>query len=341
MEFIKKIIVVAAFLSLGLNAVAQQGKAGATIDSNRILIGDQIHLRLTYDGPAKAGINWPIFKDTLSSKIEIVKQGKIDTTYNTDRSVIKLNQILTLTCFDSGSYNIPAIAFFHTMPGDTTKYTSSTAPLPLYVNTLQVDTTQAIKDIKAPLTSPLTLWEILPWVGGALLLAAIITLTIIFIIRKKKKKPIFGRVFMPVLPHIKALKALETLRLERLWQQGKNKEYYSKLTDIIRIYLDDRFEIPALEMITPEVIIAVESKKEIQENDRKLLEKMLSLADMVKFAKYIPLPDEHDYCLNISVEFVKNTSPILPPENNKGNQAAPESTFIENEINQQKKEDNL
>jgi hypothetical protein len=338
MKSFKKIISFALLSLLATSIYAQQGKADARIDSSRILIGDHVHLALTFSAPAKAKIIWPVFNDTLSHFIEIIDKGNIDTSYSADHSTINLSQVITVTCFDSGSFLIPPVSFIHFMQGDTNKYISSTSSLLLYVNTIAVDTTADIKGIKAPLTSPLTLWEVLPWVIGGVILAAIITLTIIFIIRKRKKKPLFGAAKSKIPAHIRALQALEELRLSHMWQQGKIKQYHSHLTDIVKGYIEERFNIPAMEMITPDLLENIKTIPELNDTNSMQIRVILQLADMVKFAKFNPLPDEHDNSLRLAVQFVTDTSP-LPVINDDSNKNEESGSFIDNEINQQNKEE--
>ena len=300
-----------AVLLMATPAQAQNrsGKASASIDSSTILIGDHVHLTIEYTLPAHSQLQWPVFKDTLSQNIELVESGKIDTVSKGSSGELKLKQILTITCFDSGSFVIPPIPITNQFKGDTTTYIAYTQALNLNVNTVAVDTTQAIKDIKAPMTSPITLMEILPWVLGGIILLAVIALVIYVIVRRKKNKPVFARSAAPPLPaHIQALNALETLRQERLWQQGKVKEYQSRISEILREYISNRYHIGAPEMITPEVISHLEALKAITPDDLKRCRMVLELSDMVKFAKFIPIPDEHDNSLRNSVQFVENTA---------------------------------
>jgi hypothetical protein len=175
------------------------------------------------------------------------------------------------------------------------------------VNTVAVDTTLAIKDIKEPLKAPLTFMEILPWLAGGLGVLLIIGLVIWIVVRKRKNKPVFGPV-KPIVPaHVKALKSLEKLRDERIWQQGKIKEYHTRLSDIVRIYLWDRYRIQAIEMTTTETMEAVQ-KIELTEVNRNELSQILRLADLVKFAKYQPLPDENDSGIRNAISFVTTTA---------------------------------
>jgi hypothetical protein len=310
----RKILFLSAFTVVcGGQLIGQTGKAAVSIDSTSILIGDHSHLKFSYTFPANAIVKWPVFSDTLSKEIEIVEKGKLDTSFSSDKKNRIFSQVLTITCFDSGYFAIPAVKFMHKMPGDTTNYFSETQPVMLTVNTVAVDTTQAIKDIKTPLKVPWTLREILIWLIIGFVGLVNVAVVIVLIIYRKKKKPLFGR-FKPRVPaHIRALQALEELRSSHLWQQGKTKEYHSLLTDIVRTYIEERFMIPAMEMISSDVLESLTGKEEINEENYVHLRRILQLADMVKFAKFTPLPDEHDSSLRYAVQFVNETAPKTEP----------------------------
>lgn len=295
-------------------AMAQKPEATASIDSNNVLIGDQVRYTYKFTFPSKATPKLPVIADTLTKQIEVVSRMKMDTMLSTDKNFTTLSQTLNIASYDSGTFVIPALIFAYTMPGDTTNYRMGTLPIMLYVNTVAVDTTKEFKDIKAPLKEPLTWQEVLPWVLLGLGVLAVI-FAAIYIIRKiRKKQPIISLPKKPKIPpYEKALRDIEELRIQKLWQTGKNKEFHTQLTDILRTYLHEQFDIDAMEMITYDVIDAVKTLN-IPEEEVRRLEKILSLADMVKFAKFQPLPDEHDGSLKNGVLFVENTKPQVAPE---------------------------
>jgi hypothetical protein len=313
-RFLFAILLFAAVQSVS----AQQQPAMATIDSSSILIGDHVHLKVSWEIPGNANVQWPVFGDTLTGKIEVVKVGKMDSVQGADGKSITLSQTLTLTCFDSGSFYIPAIPFAYTVPGDTTLIRSMTSPMLLNVNTVKVDTTQAIKAIKQPLKAPWTLREILTWAGIGLGIAAVLFFIVFALVRILRKKPVFGGPVKEALPpHLRALKELEELRVQLLWQKGREKDYHSRLSDIIRTYIEGRFRIAAPEMITPEVLDKLGGQAGLSKEVLAFAEQLLRLADMVKFARYQPLPDEHDLCMRNAVGFVEGTTEMTGTMNSK------------------------
>lgn len=298
------------FLVSGLTAIGQNINATASLDSNNILIGDQVKFTYKITVPVKSRVMFPVIADTLNKSIEVVSKSKIDTTTSTGKNLQTYSQTLTITSFDSGSHVIPPLLFGYQIPDDTAMYKLFTPQLMLNVNTVAVDTTQAIKDIKPPLKEPITLREILIWSSIAIV-AAVLVFIIIYIVRKlRRKESILSLGTKNKVPsHERALNALEELKGQKLWQQGKIKEYHSGLSDILRAYIEERFEFLALEMTTGEILESLRPKTPDPES-LIILEDVLVIADMVKFAKFNPLPDEHDRSMSQALQFVNNTIPV-------------------------------
>lgn len=304
-----KIIVILLFVVTGIPArlmQAQEIKGDASIEQDTILIGDQIGFNLSFTGPQDIVIDWPDFQDTLTSEIEIIKKSKIDSI-KIDEDQLQLRQHITITSFDSGYYNVPPVKFAYRLPGDTTEYYFITKENNLLVNTIQVDTTQAIRPIKGPIKAPYTFREMLPWLLG---LAGLIIITLVllyFFFWKKKEKTIpFMRPKPQIPPHIIALNELGNLKQKKLWQQGRIKEYHTELTDIVRMYIERRFSVNAMEMISSEILEALPAK-EINKELLDRISQMFFLADMVKFAKEKPLPGDNDQSFKNAETFVKET----------------------------------
>jgi hypothetical protein len=289
---------------------AQEIGARASVDSTDILIGDQLKFYLELTVPSGSKVTWPIFEDTLASHVEIVKRSPIDTV-SSAKDKFTVRQELVITSFDSGSYVIPPVPFRFRQKGDTTSYYTETDPLRINVNTVETDPVADIKPIKPPLKAPITFAEIAPWLAGLLALGLIAAGIYYYLQRKKANKPIFLVRQKPKLPpHEIALEAFESLRRRKLWQAGMVKDYYSEMTDIIREYLEGRFNIRALEMTTDEISDALRGT-DVEGKSREKLTSTLMSADLVKFAKAQPLPTENDSHLDTCVEFVRATKPLV------------------------------
>lgn len=294
-------------------------KATSTLSKNLIKIGEQVEFTIQFTGLPDYKVSFPVFSDTLTKNIEIIERTKIDSIYSEDRKELTLKQTFVISSFDSGYFAIKPLRFIYRIKKDTAKHYTETGSLFLTVNTIQVDTSKEIRDIKAPLEAPYTFKEFLPYILTVLLIA-ILVFAGIYIYRKiKKKEPIFQVIQKPKLPpHEVALKALEELRKKKLWQNNLIKEFHTELTDIIRSYLEDRFLIKALEMTSDEIYESIQSLNLDQIMKDKLYS-MLNLADMVKFAKENPLPSEHDSSFNNAIDFVRNTIIVINDKDTNSN----------------------
>lgn len=298
------IFIGAFFVQTTLNAQIQ---ANISLDTNAILVGDQINLHLSVTGPKGIEFQWPNMNDTIISEIEILEKSKIDTSYSSDKSKITLHQILKITSFDSGYYAIPPFRFNYKKPGDQLVQYSETQAVLLSVHTIPVDTAQEIRDIKKPIGAPYTFREALPWIITLLLLTGAVYFVVYYLRKRKKSEPVFrAPVKIKLPPHQIAFDALENLRNKKLWQNGQIKEYHTELTDIIRDYIFSKFTIHAPELTSDEILNALNFTATDQEARQKLSQAFV-VADLVKFAKMQPLPMEHDTSLNNAIEFVKAT----------------------------------
>ncbi len=288
---------------------AQNIKVSAKLDSTSIRIGEQIqiHLSIQYQaGKNKIQIQWPALTDTIVGKVEIVNISKTDTTrpYKNDSLTFLQTKNITITSFDSGYYALPPFTFL--VNGDTT-HPYETEALLLQVRNVKVDTTKDIKDIKQPLSVPFSWKELLPYVYWTLGLIAAILL-IVYLTKKlskeKTKQPIDNKPKIP--PHILALEELDKLRRENLLQEGKIKLYHSRITDILRYYIESRFKIPAMEQTSDEIMTSFKSLV-IDPESMSKLKQIFLLSDLVKFAKEEPLPNENALSLNNAIDFIKGT----------------------------------
>jgi hypothetical protein len=298
------------FILTASTAVMYGQYAGATIkpEKNSILIGDQVNIELTLTAPSGSRVQWPLLTDTLAQGIEILRKTGIDTV-STDKDKFTLKQNITVTSFDSGSYVIRPIIFKYSQKGDTTNYFTATLPVSIDVQTIQTDQNADIKPIKPPLKAPVTFREMLPWIGLVLILLALAALIYYYLKTKKQVNPVTtSRLNASIPPYEAAIEALESLRHKKLWQSGRVKDYYSEMTDIVREYIELRYPVRAMEMTTAEIQAALR-QTDINMPAREKLMNVLTLADLVKFAKEQPLPLENDRSLNECMEFVRETKP--------------------------------
>ncbi|HEY4327636.1 MAG TPA: hypothetical protein VGN20_26875 [Mucilaginibacter sp.] len=297
-------------------ARAQNIQVEAKLQQYTIRIGDQTKLFLSIHQPAKEHVNFPKLGDTVVSKVQVVSTGKPDTTTDkNDPKNITVIQGYTITSFDAGTYTIPPFAI------GTSTGVLKTNELTLQVATVKVDTTKAIYDIKQPLAVSYTFldWVKDNWywiVIGVVALAAIGGL--IWYYRNKPKKEVKIEAPKPkVAPHIVALNQLKELQDKKLWQQGEVKQFYIELTDVLREYLEKRYLVKAHEQTTDEILSGLR-RKHLDDDDKNMLNKILVLADLVKFAKEKPLPAENEQSINNAIYFVERTRQQEQMESTEG-----------------------
>jgi hypothetical protein len=285
------------------SAQSQKINAKASIDSTHILLGDPIKYNLEVSYNKTLNVILPVFPDTFKGFV-VLERSAIDSTFNND--IITRKQTITLTTFDSGDKFIPSVKINYQQKGKADFNFLMTDSFKVIVNYVPVDTAQAIKPIKSILKAPLSFREILPYLISFIILVLIVFTVIYYIKRLKANKPFFVREKIIIPPHIIALEKLKKLEDEKLWQKGEIKKFHIDLTDIIREYMERRFNILAVESTTHEIITQLNNLP-IDKNLLNKLNEFLSISDLVKFAKLLPLPNENENCLNVSFEFIDKT----------------------------------
>jgi hypothetical protein len=299
-------------LFFGGTVSAQRTLIDAKIDSAAILIGEQTVLHLTITTDKDRPVQLVIPGDTLMRGVEVLSFSKLDSAIiENNRLLIK--QDLLITSFDSALYLLPPVAV---IDGADTVYSNQVA---LKVSTIPVNTDNPDEfyDIANIWEPPFILADYYPIIFGILLALLLIGAAYYITKRLKNQKPIlpFIKSAPKLPPHEQAIQELDKIKQQKLWQQGRNKEYYTEITDTLRKYIVDRFGINAMEMTSAEIlkIICRENEADsVYEN----LKQILNLADYVKFAKFTPLPDENDLSMMNAYLFVNQTKPleIITPE---------------------------
>ncbi|MBN2637773.1 MAG: hypothetical protein JXR65_01650 [Bacteroidales bacterium] len=323
-------------LLAGTGLYAQQvPKVTATLDTNAIMIGDQIGLNIKVSVPKGYQVYWPVLSDTLAPHIELIRAEKTDSIIKNDQD--SYQRKLVITSFDSGAFTVPSFVF-HLRNNTTGQVDSlSSQEMELKVFTPMVDTAKAFKVINAPESVPYTFAEILPWILIVLGIALGIYTIVWYVSKRKKGKPLFAKKTKPKLPpYDQAIKRLEELRLNKVWQSGKIKEYYTGITDIMREYFTDRYQFEAWEMTSDEILYELKGKK-VNAQAMEKVKATLELSDLVKFAKAQPTALENDTALNYCVDFVNETKPeIIVPQQDVTQQPMKQNDKVEPE---KKKED--
>ena len=278
---------------------AQEWLARARVDSTEFRVGDRINVRVDLIHPPGAVIRSDV-PDTLD-KYQVIERHPLQDITDT-----LTTGLYVVARYDSGTALLPPLRFSGSAPGDSVRKTVATNPLLLTVTTVPVDTSQDIRDLKPPLSVPLTLQEILLY--GGILLAAVVLLYFGYRYWKKRRTRAAGEAYAPPPrpAHLIAFEQLAKLKEKKLWQQGHIKEYYTEVTDILRGYFEARYTMMALEETTDEIITGL-ARLRFPEKMLADTERILRRADLVKFAKVHPDISEHEEIFTVVHEIVDKT----------------------------------
>lgn len=311
-----------AMMLLALPAMAGNTTISAKLDSTHVLMGKTIglHISVVQDREVN-GLMLNLVADTLNAKVEIADKGKADTTA-LDNNRLQINRDITLQAFDPGTYQLPAILYV--VGGDTLR---SKETLTLTVDSIKVDPQGKIKDFKPVAEAPFKLLDWVPdfisdywwaWLAGLLLLA--FGIYAYFKWYKKGINPL-KPVKKRLPPYEEAMQALSNLMSRNLWQNGQEKEYYTTLTDILRVYIDRRFGINAVEMTSTQIMDKIRQNEDAH-IAKEQLNNVLEIADFVKFANMHTLADDNEIAFQRAVNFVEQTKPLPQPNEEEGKEDA-------------------
>ncbi len=301
-------IVMAAIVLLAAVPAAWGGNVTfkAKLDSATLLMGKTttLHLEITQDKDARGFFPGEQL-DTLNAMVEIAERPAADTI-DLDNNRIQINRDLIIQSFDSGMWIIKPIPYV--VNGDT----AFCNQLTLKVLPVDVSQMKDINDIKPVEDVPFNLLDWLPDYWWAWLLGLLLIGAGIWAYRKYYKKGINplkpNKKRLP--PYEEAMINLQNLKAAQLWQQGQEKEYFTGLTDILRVYIDRRFHINAVEMTSSQIIDTLKKNDETKAVNEQL-EMILEIADIVKFANARPLADDNEVAYQRAVNFVEATRPVV------------------------------
>lgn len=270
----KFIYTVTLFL-FGATLMAQEVEF--TPDTTRFVIGEQINFKLKAKSDKNTTIDWPVLNDTIG-ELEVITRSKIDTTFKGDLQIIEQNY--KLTHFDSGSYVLNPVRF---KIGDSILYTK---PKMIEVYSVAVDTTkQKLYPIKSNIEVGYSFREILPYILIWLFLMLLVFGGIYFFKKHQAKEKVVEEIKIP--PFDSAMMGLKELDKEDLINKGEIKEFYVRLTDILRRFIEDEHKIPAMESTTDEIMEGIKYLNLSKDTNSKI-DELLVESDYVKFAKYKP-----------------------------------------------------
>ena len=303
----KKSLIFLLALALGtLTVRAQETEAlRSRLSRDSILIGDQIEWTIDLNlAPGEAArVSKP--GETPVPGVEALGEMAVDTLTSKD-GTLSLRGRVILTSFDSGSYVLPPL-YVLLARADGTIDTLTYAGPTLEVNTIPIDTaTFQPYDIKGQIRYPLTFKEVIPWVGLALLIAALVWGLVRWIRLRRQNRDFFGKPVVQDPPHIIALRSLEKTRAQKLWQNGKQKQFYTQVTDALRQYIADRYDVAALEQTSSEMFRDL-ADKDIAPDLMDKMKDLFTTADFVKFAKHTASDQDNENAIPTAIRFVNET----------------------------------
>ena len=291
------------FLAVGItNLNAQNITISASTDTTHYKVGDFIRYQLEIKYDKSISIKNPTVKDSIKV-LDFIEQLPSEKVELDGKITEKLNFIFSK--YDSAEVTIPSIKVFYTIGGDSSVKYLESPEVRILVSTLPVDMQKDFADIKAPISIPLPWWIIL------LVIVIIVGLILggYFLVKYYKKKKLLKSNILPQIEipsHEIALTELNELKQKKMWQSGMVKEYHTEITGIVRKYFEHRFNFNALEMTSAEimgVISYLKDSKPITET----ADNFFRNADLVKFAKFEPLPEVNEEMMSQAFEIVNNT----------------------------------
>ncbi|WP_418991062.1 hypothetical protein [Alistipes sp.] len=306
----KRLTLLTLLLALCTTVRAQDTPAvRARVEPDSIGIGDRFDYVIEVDKDLVQVVQFPEFTPAHHGEIELVESLPVDTLSREGRR-LRLLKRYRLAAFEEGRYNLGAARVLYADKNivDTLRSHDSVY---LEVTTFRIDSTsQSIYDLKPQKNLPFRFREI----SGFLYLGAwiLVLLTGIFFALRywlASRGKGLGDLFKPAPPqppHVVAIRALEALHHQKLWQNNRHKQYYSQLTDILRTYIDGRWGVSAMEMTSDEIIAAMRTV-ELQDKARMDLTAILRDADLVKFAKATPDGEQNEADYLKAYYFVEET----------------------------------
>ncbi|HJV77286.1 MAG TPA: hypothetical protein VJ602_02815 [Paludibacter sp.] len=283
---------------------AQKITVNARLDSTVIWIGSQTRLTFEVSQQPKQKVIMPLFSDSIIGGLETVEPVKTDTVKSPDGHLI-ISQHYVVTSFKDSLLYIPPFPFV--LDGDTVWSKSLSLKV---VQPFKIDTaSHKIADIKTVFTPKFDWKDFMLKVFFVLVILALLVLAYVIYRRYFKKKPVLNdkeiKLLLPA--HVVALNQLDKIKQEKPWQQGRSKEFHTELTDVIREYIERVFNINSLEMTSEEILEHLRMLRVEQKSTYLSLQQILRLANLVKFAKWNAMPDEHELSLQNAYLFINQT----------------------------------
>lgn len=303
-QLVKKYIALLGFTIFFGYSSGQVVTIETVLDTNQIVLGKTAVLKYSVKKKNNETVLLPRLTDTIYDGIEIVGDVHVDSVILNDKQEL-LEQSMHITSFETGKRFIPSQPFVLIGPYGPDTILSN----PAYINVVGVaiDSSGAIREIADVAWVMPTFKEVLPFILSFLGLVIIVLLFVFFLRRRNKPEEELKPAKKIEPPHIIALRDLDKLKAQKLWQHNQVKEYYTILTQVIRTYIENQFGVLALEETTREILLDIKKQGLNDKINMQQLEELLNLADLIKFAKGEAQPDENIEQLEVAYNFVKTS----------------------------------
>lgn len=302
----KKYFVILSMMVCTVQMLAQV-KVESSLSALEMLIGQQVQITVTATADKDATVEFP--KEALLP-VGVEFMGAIELPdEKAENGQVRRQRGYVLTSFEDTLYYIPPM----TVKVNDQDY--QTNQLALKVLTVEVDTTNyenyfGPKDVQ---DNPFLWdeWSLSFWLSIVMLV--LLAVAYYLYLRLRDNKPVIARIriIKRLLPHQKAMKAIEEIKAEKMLTAEDSKEYYTRLTEALRRYIEERYGFNAMEMTSSEIIDRLMAAGDHQSLSE--LSQLFQTADLVKFAKYSTLINENDANLVSAVDFINKTKIETPP----------------------------
>ncbi len=290
-------------------ASKQLVSVSANVDKARATIGDKINYKITVDFPENIEVFFPETKEKVGDLT--VKDFDV-TDIEKEEGRITRELMYVLETFKTGSYIIPTYDIKYKEKLKNKVEVAKTPEIFIEVATTLGADASDVRDIKPPVAlhkNYFRLYIIIAIVFGVLILAAIV---LHYIYHRKDRET--ESILEPLSAHQIAYNELESLKSMDLISKGQIKEYYYRLSNIVRHYIENRFKLMAPERTTEEFLTEMTVTGKLAEDHKKLVGNFLEHCDMVKFAAYGPDSREIENSFNSAKKLVDETRGVTKDE---------------------------
>lgn len=281
-------------------ALGQQASLRATVNKDRLLIGEQVKLDIACKLPAGASISgWINLPDTFNH-LEILDRSPVDSSL--EGALKTYHQSFTLTGFDSGVWVVPPVALI------ADKQKISSAPLSLAVVPVHL-TDSSYHDIRDIIDVPAEQTPWWYWVAGALLIILAGVLVWLWMRTRKRPPSLPTPVEASGSPLEEALQQLRELKRAGYIERGEWKLYYSTLTGVFKNYNERKYRSGFPQKTSDEILVALHQR--LPKDLISGLAGTLRVADAVKFAKYRPEADQAEADIAVMEKTIKQQDNLI------------------------------